>query len=327
MGDLTVLVVGGAGYIGTHMVKALIESNAEVIVLDNLSRGHRSLLPGGHLIEGDMGDRELLDMIFSKNRIDAVMHFAACSLVGESVHAPLMYYDNNIAKTVSLLEAMVRHRVKYFIFSSSAAVYGEPSEIPIVETHACSPTNPYGATKLAVEGLLKYCDQAYGLTSACLRYFNAAGADPSAQVGERHDPETHLIPLILQVATGISDAVQIFGTDYPTSDGTCIRDYIHVNDLIQAHFLSLQFLLNGGASVVYNLGNSRGYSVREVIETAEKVTGRPIRAIESKRRAGDPSTLIAGSEKIRRELNWKPAFEDLETIIQTAWAWHQKEQQ
>ena len=319
----TILVVGGAGYIGSHMVKELLDAGYTVIVLDNFSTGHRDLLPGGLLIEGDLGDPKLLDALFTQHEIDAVMHFAAFSLVGESVVNPLKYYRNNLARTIELLDAMIRFDVKKFIFSSTAAVYGEPVRVPITETHPSSPTNPYGATKIAVERMLKDCDQAHGLKSVCLRYFNAAGADESGNIGERHRPESHLIPLVLKVATGERKNIKIFGTDYDTPDGTCLRDYIHVTDLARAHLLALNHLLSGGQSAVYNLGNSKGASVREVISLAEKITGRRIPVVETGRRAGDPAVLVAGSEKIKTELGWRPRYETLETIIQTAWNWHQ----
>ena len=319
-----ILVVGGAGYIGAHMVNALLRANYDVVTLDNLSTGHRDLLPGGELIVGNLGDAGLLDHIFSSHRIDAVMHFAAYSLVGESVANPLKYYHNNVAQTVELLDAMVRHSVDYFIFSSTAAVYGEPRKIPIKEDHPCNPTNPYGATKIAVEHMLKDCDSAHGIKFVALRYFNAAGADTSGKLGERHDPETHLIPSILKVAAGERQHVKIFGDNYPTPDGTCLRDYIHVNDLTQAHLLALEALFEGKESTVYNLGNSRAHSVLEVINTARKVTGHSIPAVVAEPRPGDPAALVASSEKIRSELGWQPSYEDLETIIETAWLWHQK---
>ncbi|MGB2929412.1 MAG: UDP-glucose 4-epimerase GalE [Desulfobacterales bacterium] len=320
-----VLVVGGAGYIGSHMVKDLLDTGYDVITLDDLSTGHRELLPGGEFIEGGLGDTVLLDNLFSTHTISAVMHFAAFSLVGESVEKPLKYYRNNMAATAELLDSMIRHNVKRFIFSSTAAVYGEPVEIPITESHPRNPTNPYGASKIAVERMLKDCDSAYGLKYISLRYFNAAGADKSGKIGERHRNETHLIPLALEVATGRRENIKIFGANYPTPDGTCIRDYIHVSDLTGAHLLALKSLLSGGNSAVYNLGNNRGYSVREVIELARKVTGKPIPAIEADKRPGDPAILIASSDKIKKKLGWKPKYEDLETIIKTAWKWHQKE--
>jgi UDP-glucose 4-epimerase len=320
-----ILVVGGAGYIGSHMVKDLLDAGHDVITLDDLSTGHRDLLPGGTFVEGDLGDKDILNQLFSTHNISAVMHFAAFSLVGESVENPLKYYRNNLAATTVLLSEMVRHRVKRFIFSSTAAVYGEPLEIPITENHPSNPTNPYGATKIAVERMLHDCDLSYGLKYISLRYFNASGADESGTIGERHTQETHLIPLILKVATGEREDVRIFGTDYPTPDGTCIRDYIHVSDLTRAHLLALQELLSGGKSAVYNLGNNQGYSVREVVELAKKVTGKKIPVIEADRRPGDPAILVASSEKIKASLGWKPKFENLETIIKTAWVWHQNE--
>jgi len=320
-----ILVVGGAGYIGSHMVKDLLDTGYGVITLDDLSTGHRELVTGGEFIEGGLGDRVLLDNLFSSHTISAVMHFAAFSLVGESVENPLKYYRNNMAATAELLDSMIRHDVKRFIFSSTAGVYGEPVDIPITEAHPCNPTNPYGASKIAVERMLKDCDSAYGLKYISLRYFNASGADESGNIGERHHNETHLIPLILEVATGRRENIKIFGTHYPTPDGTCIRDYIHVSDLTRAHLLALETLMSGGDSAVYNLGNNRGYSVREVIELARKVTGKPIPAIEADKRPGDPAVLIASSDKIKEALGWKPQYEDLETIIKTAWVWHRKE--
>jgi len=320
-----ILVVGGAGYIGSHMVKDLLDAGYHVITLDDLSTGHRELLPGGEFVEGGLGDAVLLDKLFSTHKISAVMHFAAFSLVGESVEKPLKYYRNNMAATAELLDSMIRHSVKRFIFSSTAAVYGEPVDIPITESHPCTPTNPYGESKIAVERMLKDCDSAYGLKYISLRYFNAAGADRSGEIGERHRNETHLIPLVLEVAAGRRENIKIFGTNYPTPDGTCIRDYIHVSDLSGAHLLALDSLLSGGDSAVYNLGNNRGYSVREVIELSRKVTGKPIPAIEADKRPGDPAILIASSDKIKKNLGWKPVYEDLETIIKTAWKWHQRE--
>jgi len=325
MKNKKILVVGGAGYIGSHMVKDLLDADCDVITLDDLSTGHLELLPGGEFIEGSLGDTVLLDKLFSTHKISAVMHFAAFSLVGESVEKPLKYYRNNMAATTELLDSMIRHKVKRFIFSSTAAVYGEPVEIPITENHPCNPTNPYGTSKIAVERMLKDCDSAHGLKYISLRYFNASGADESGDIGERHTNETHLIPLILEVANGLRENINIFGTNYPTHDGTCIRDYIHVSDLTQAHLLALEALLSGGKSAVYNLGNNRGYSVREVIELARKVTGKPIPAVEAAKRPGDPGILIASSDKIKKTLGWKPKFEDLENIIKTAWVWHQKE--
>ena len=321
----TILVVGGAGYIGSHMVLDLQRAGYPVVTLDNLSRGHRELVPGGDFIEGDLGNPADLDTVFSRYPVKAVMHFAAWSLVGESVEQPLAYYRNNVANTLALLEAMQRHDIPHFIFSSTAAVYGEPERTPITEDHPCAPTNPYGATKLAVERLLQDVSNASEMSFTALRYFNAAGADATGDIGERHQPETHLIPLILQVATGEREAIRIFGEDYPTPDGTCLRDYVHVTDLTQAHLLALESLLDGGGNAIYNLGNSTGYSVRQVIDVAREVTGHPIPSIVSERRAGDPAILVADSSRIRSGLGWKPEYESLEAIIRTAWAWHRKE--
>ncbi|MBW1841647.1 MAG: UDP-glucose 4-epimerase GalE [Deltaproteobacteria bacterium] len=307
------------------MVKELLRAGYRVITLDDLSKGHRDMLQGGLFIEGDFGDAVLMDTILSDHRIDAVMHFAALSLMGESVDNPLEYYRSNVSKTAELLDSMKRNNVRWFIFSSTAAVYGEPVEVPITEDHPSHPSNPYGATKFTVERMLRECDAAHDLKYISLRYFNAAGADAGGQIGERHDPETHLIPLILKVATGERENIRIFGTDYPTPDGTCIRDYIHVSDLAEAHLLALDALMSRKESAVYNLGNSKGYSVREVIEVARKVTEKSIQAVEVDRREGDPAVLVASSDKIRKELGWKPRYEDLETIIKTAWVWHQKE--
>ena len=325
MNKPAILVIGGAGYIGSHMVADLLRTGYPVVTLDNLSRGHRELLPGGDFIEGDLGNSGDLDRVFSQYPVKAVMHFAAWSLVGESVEKPLEYYRNNVANTLTLLEAMQQHGVPHFIFSSTAAVYGEPVETPITEDHPCAPTNPYGATKLAVERMLQDASAASGLSYSCLRYFNAAGADAAGKIGERHQPETHLVPLVLQVATGERDAIRIFGTDYPTPDGTCLRDYVHVSDLTRAHLLALEALLNGGGNAVYNLGNSTGYSVKQVIDTAREITGHAIPARVAERRAGDPAVLVADSSRIRTELGWQPEYESLEAILRTAWAWHQQE--
>lgn len=316
-----VLVVGGAGYIGSHMVQLLLEQGHEVVVLDNLSTGHRRLVVGGRLVKGCLGDRKLLDGILSTHKIAAVMHFAAFSLVGESVQVPLKYYQNNVAETIALIERMLHHGVKRFIFSSTAAVYGEPEEIPIGEDHPCRPTNPYGFSKLCVERILSDCQAAYGLKSMCLRYFNAAGAHASGRIGEMHDPESHLIPLVLKSARS-GKPVRIFGMDYPTPDGTCLRDYVHVADLAQAHLLALNALLEDAPGAVYNLGNSVGYSVRQVIDLAVKVTGKKINVIEDARRPGDPAILVAKADKIKRTLGWKPMYEDLKIILETAWRWH-----
>lgn len=325
MKAIKILVVGGAGYIGAHMVKDLLHAGYEVVTLDDLSTGYREMLAGGTFVEGSLGDPGVINTVFSDHQIAAVMHFAAFSQVGESMENPLKYYRNNLAATTILLSAMVRHGVKRFIFSSTAAVYGEPVKVPITEDHPCNPTNPYGATKVAVERMLRDCDAAYGLKHISLRYFNAAGADESGTIGEKHNPETHLIPLVLEVAAGEREDIKVFGTNYPTADGTCIRDYIHVSDLTQAHLLALEYLLKGDESAVYNLGNSRGSSVNEVIELARKVTGQQIPSVEADARPGDPAVLVASSDKIRSELGWRPRYEDLETIIKTAWKWHQKQ--
>jgi len=320
-----ILVVGGAGYIGSHMVIDLVRDGYPVVVLDNLSRGHRELVTGGEFVQGDLGNPADLERIFRDHDIRAVMHFAAHSLVGESVEQPLVYYRNNVANSITLLEAMQQAGIRHFIFSSTAAVYGEPVETPITEDHPCLPTNPYGATKLAVERLLRDVSAAGGMSFSILRYFNAAGADASGKIGERHQPETHLIPLVLQVATGRRQSIRIYGEDYPTPDGTCLRDYIHVSDLTRAHMLALEALLDGAGNSTYNLGNSTGYSVRQIIETARDITGHPIPAVIGERRAGDPAILIADSGRIRQALGWRPQYESIEAIIHSAWAWHQQE--
>jgi len=325
MAKPVILVVGGAGYIGSHMVLDLLRADYPVVTLDNLSRGHRELLPGGEFIEGDLGNPADLEAVFSQYPVRAVMHFAAHSQVGESVDEPLMYYRNNVANTIGLLECMQRAGVRHFIFSSTAAVYGEPERVPIPEDHPREPTNPYGATKLAVERLLVDLGPACGLSWSVLRYFNAAGADASGRLGERHEPETHLIPLVLQVANGQRTGIRIFGDDYPTPDGTCLRDYVHVSDLTRAHLLALEALLAGSGNSIYNLGNSTGYSVREVIEAARRITGHPIPTDVASRRAGDPAILVADSSRVRTELGWQPVYEDIDAILRTAWAWHQRE--
>ena len=321
---MRILVFGGAGYIGSHTALELIRAGEEVVVADNLQTGFRAAIPeGATFYQGDIRDRAFLDDLFTKEKIDAVIHFAACSLVGESVNLPLKYYDNNLCGTKVLLEAMVAHDVKKIVFSSTAATYGEPENIPILETDRTLPTNPYGETKLAMEKMFHWTANAHGLRYVSLRYFNACGADASGTIGEAHNPESHLIPLILQVPNGKREAISIYGTDYDTPDGTCIRDYIHVTDLAQAHILAVQYLQNGGESSIFNLGNGVGYSVREVIETARKVTGHPIPAVETPRRAGDPARLVASSEKAKAVLGWKPVHDSLEEIIASAWNWHQ----
>jgi len=320
-----ILVVGGAGYIGSHMVLDLLRAGYPVVTLDNLSRGHRELVPGGEFIAGDLGNPDDIESVFRQYPIAAVMHFAAHSLVGESVEQPLLYYRNNVANTLTLLEAMQQAGIRHFIFSSTAAVYGEPQQTPITEDHPCAPQNPYGASKLAVERILHDVSQASGMTYSILRYFNAAGADASGTIGERHRPETHLIPLVLQVATGERESIRIFGEDYPTPDGTCLRDYIHVSDLTRAHLLTLEALLDGQGNSVFNLGNSTGYSVREIIDTARSITGHPIPAVTAARRKGDPAILIADSSRIRERLGWRPHYENITDIIQSAWQWHRQE--
>jgi UDP-glucose 4-epimerase len=320
-----ILVSGGAGYVGSHALKELRKEGFRCLVVDNLVYGHSQFAKDAELIEGDTGNLELLEKIFRHNEIEAVMHFAAYAYVGESVIDPAKYYQNNVVSTLSLLKAMVTAKVNEIIFSSTCATYGNPQEIPITENHPQDPINPYGATKLIVERMLRDFDQAYGLRSVIFRYFNAAGADPGGEIGEWHEPETHLIPLVLDVAAGMRDTVQIYGTDYPTPDGTCIRDYIHVTDIAQAHLLGLRELMIGKPSNVFNLGNGGGFSVREVIQTAEKVTGQKIKVIETSRRPGDPPVLVGSAQKAQQVLGWKPQFPDLESILQTAWNWHQKQ--
>ncbi|MCI6191336.1 MAG: UDP-glucose 4-epimerase GalE [Clostridium sp.] len=318
----TILVCGGAGYIGSHMVAELLENNNEVVVLDSLVKGHKEALLGGKLYVGDLRDRKILDKVFTENKIDAVIDFAAFSLVGESMTEPLKYFNNNVYGTISLLEAMRDYNVKYIVFSSTAATYGEPEVVPIAENSKTVPTNAYGESKLLVEKILRWCDHAYGIKYTTLRYFNAAGAHISGKIGEDHSPETHLIPIILDVALGNREKIMMFGDDYDTKDGTCVRDYIHVSDLASAHSLALKRLMNGGDSAIYNLGNGTGFTVKEMVEIARKVTGHPIPAEVAERRAGDPAVLIASSEKAMKELGWKPKYADVETIISTAWNWH-----
>lgn len=318
---MAILVCGGAGYIGSHMVAHLLENGEDVVVLDNFVKGHIDALTGGKLYVGNVGDRTILDRVFKENKIEAVIDFAAYSLVGESVENPLKYFDNNVSSVINLLKAMVDYGTKYFVFSTTAATYGEPENIPILETDRTFPTNPYGESKLAVEKILKWCDKAYGLRYTALRYFNAAGAHINGKIGEDHNPETHLIPLIFQAALKKRDKIYIFGDDYNTPDGTCVRDYVHVTDLASAHLLALNRLRSGKDSAIYNLGNGKGFSVKEVVDVTRKVTGRDIEAEIAPRRAGDPGTLIASSEKAMKELNWKPQFNSLETIIDTAWKW------
>lgn len=320
---MAILVLGGAGYIGSHTALELVKAGNEVVIADNLVTGYSKAIPeGAKFYEGDLRDSDFLDNLFHQENIDAVIHFAAYSLVGESVTNPLKYYDNNLCGTKILLDAMVKNNVDKIVFSSTAATYGEPENIPILESDRTCPTNPYGETKLAMEKMFKWTANAHGMRFVSLRYFNACGADESGTIGEAHNPESHLIPLILQVPNGKRETISIYGTDYDTPDGTCIRDYIHVTDLAQAHILAVQYLNNGGESDIFNLGNGVGYSVREVIETARKVTGHPIPATETSRRAGDPARLVASSEKAKSVLGWKPVHDSLEEIIASAWNWH-----
>ena len=320
---MAVLVCGGAGYIGSHCVYGLIAQKEDVVVIDNLQAGHgKAVHEAAKFYQGDIKDSTFLDKVFSENSIDAVIHFAANSLVGVSVKEPLTYYHNNVYGSQVLLEAMCRHHVNKIVFSSTAAVYGEPENVPILESDKTEPTNPYGETKLAVEKMMKWADQAHGIKYIVLRYFNVAGAHESAEIGEDHSPETHLLPLILQVPLNKRENITIFGDDYDTPDGTCIRDYIHVMDLVDAHLLALGKLREGADSNVYNLGNGEGFSVKEMIDAARQVTGHPIPAIVVERRDGDPSKLIASSEKAQVELGWKLKYNRVEDIIDSAWKWH-----
>lgn len=322
---MAILVLGGAGYIGSHTALELVKSGRDVVIADSLVTGYKKAIPEkARFYQGDIRDFEFLDNLIQQEKIDAVIHFAAYSLVGESVANPLKYYGNNLYGTKILLEAMVKNNIDKIVFSSTAATYGEPENIPVLESDRTCPTNPYGETKLAVEKMFKWVAEAHGLRYVSLRYFNACGADENGIIGEAHNPESHLIPIILQVPNGKRETISIYGTDYDTPDGTCIRDYIHVTDLAQAHILAVKYLYNGGKSDIFNLGNGVGYSVREVIETARKVTGRPIPVTETSRRAGDPARLVASSEKAKRILGWKPVHNCLEEIIASAWNWHKK---
>lgn len=320
---MTILVLGGAGYIGSHTVYELIDNGEDVVIIDNLLTGHEEAVhPKARFYKGDIRDKEFLDSVFKKEKIDAVIHFATSSLVGESMEKPLKYYDNNLCGTKILLDSMVEHGIDKIVFSSTAAVYGEPGRIPILETDKTEPTNTYGETKLSMEKMFKWIGKAHGLRYVSLRYFNACGAHVSGKIGEDHNPESHLIPLILQVPNGKREFISIFGEDYQTKDGTCIRDYIHVTDLAQAHILAVKYLQNGGESDIFNLGNGIGFSVKEVIETARRVTQNAIPAKVTPRRAGDPAKLIASSDKAKKVLGWKPQHAELDEIISTAWNWH-----
>lgn len=321
---MKVLVLGGAGYIGSHTVYELIDDGQDVVIIDNLETGHiEAVHEKAKFYQGDIRDRAFLDDVFSQETdIDAVIHFAANSLVGESMVNPLKYYDNNLCGTKVLLEALVAHGIDKVVFSSTAATYGEPERVPILESDKTEPTNTYGETKLSMEKMFKWTGKAHGLRYVSLRYFNACGAHPNGKIGEAHNPETHLIPLILQVPNGQREAISIFGDDYDTMDGTCVRDYIHVLDLAQAHILAVKYLMAGNESNIFNLGNGVGHTVKQVIDTARKVTGDPIKVEMAPRRAGDPATLIASSAKAKEVLGWKPEHDDLEEIIATAWNWH-----
>lgn len=321
---MKVLVCGGAGYIGSHMVRHLVRSGHEVVVFDNLSTGHREAVGDVALVEGDVLDARALDAVFAAHRFDAVMHFCARSLVGESVQKPLAYYENNVVGTLGLMQAMQRAGVDKLVFSSTAAVFGQPQAALIDEDHPTQPINPYGASKLMVERMLADAAAAYGLRSVALRYFNAAGADASGELGESHDPETHLIPNVLRAALGQGGGLKVFGDDYATRDGTCVRDYVHVNDLAAAHLAAVQFMQEHDGAHVFNLGNGEGFTVLEVIEAARRVTGADVAFERAPRRAGDPAVLVASSTRAREQLGWQPEYTDIASIIETAWQWHRK---
>lgn len=322
---MKILVLGGAGYIGSHTVYELIDAGYDVVVIDNLLTGYKEAVhPKAKFYKGDIRDKDFLEQVFSQEKIDGVIHFAASSQVGESMVDPLKYYNNNLCGTEVLLESMVKHGINKIVFSSTAATYGEPESIPILETDRTEPTNCYGETKLSMEKMFKWTAKAHDLRYVSLRYFNACGAHPNGLIGEAHNPETHLIPLILQVPNGQREFISVYGSDYDTKDGTCVRDYIHVNDLAQAHILAMEYLTNGGESNVFNLGNGVGFTVQEVIETARTVTKHDIPSKLENRRAGDPSVLIASSEKAKKLLGWKLKYADLEIIIKTAWEWHMR---
>jgi len=321
---MSILVLGGAGYIGSHAVYQLIDQGYEVVVVDNLLTGHEQAIhPKAKFYKGDIREKAFLQNVFNSESIDGVIHFAASSLVGESMNNPIKYFDNNVYGTQVLLDVMTEYDVKNIVFSSTAATYGEQEVMPITEEMATIPTNAYGETKLTMEKMMKWCDQAHGIKFVSLRYFNVAGARSTGEIGEDHDPETHLIPVVLQVALGQREFISIFGDDYDTEDGTCIRDYIHVEDLIDAHILALRYLQDGGDSNVFNLGSSQGFSVKDIIDTAREVTGHPIPAKTVERRAGDPSSLIASSAKAKEVLGWNPKRTSIQQIIQDAWNWHQ----
>ena len=317
-----ILIAGGAGYIGSHANKLLNRKGYETVVYDNLSRGHREFAKWGHFVFGDLADKDQLRLCFKTYKIKAVMHYGAFCYVGESVNYPSEYYRNNVVNTLNLLDVMVEYGVKYFIFSSTCSTYGNPLRIPMAEDHPQHPINPYGKSKLMVEQILKDYDKAYDIRHVCLRYFNAAGADPEGEIGEWHEPEPHLIPQALKAASGECAQIQIYGVDYETQDGTCVRDYIHINDLAAAHILALEYLQNNFVSDVFNLGNGSGFSVKEVIQAVERVTGKSVKVTETKRRPGDPPVLVGSSDKARKILGWQPQYPSLDEIIETAWRWH-----
>lgn len=320
---MSILVCGGAGYIGSHTVHQLINQNKDVIIIDNLQTGHMSAVnKKAKFYKGDIRDSSFLDKVFSENNIESIIHFAANSLVGESMTKPLLYFNNNVYGMQVLLESMVKHNIKNIVFSSTAAVYGEPKRVPILEDDETNPTNPYGETKLAMEKMMKWCDKAYGIKFVALRYFNVAGALEDGSIGEDHSPETHLIPLILQVPLKKREFITVFGDDYSTPDGTCIRDYIHVIDLADAHIKAVEYLEKGNGSNIFNLGNGVGFSVKEMITAAEESTNEKIKVVLGERRAGDPAQLIASSEKARKILGWTPKYTNVKDIISTAWGWH-----
>lgn len=320
---MSILVCGGAGYIGSHTVHQLINQNKDVIIIDNLQTGHMDAVnKKAKFYKGDIRDSSFLDKVFSENNIESIIHFAANSLVGESMTKPLLYFNNNVYGMQVLLESMVKHNIKNIVFSSTAAVYGEPKRVPILEDDETNPTNPYGETKLAMEKMMKWCDKAYGIKFVALRYFNVAGALEDGSIGEDHSPETHLIPLILQVPLKKREFITVFGDDYSTPDGTCIRDYIHVIDLADAHIKAVEYLEKGNGSNIFNLGNGVGFSVKEMITAAEESTNEKIKVVLGERRAGDPAQLIASSEKARKILGWTPKYTNVKDIISTAWGWH-----
>ncbi|MGD6944283.1 UDP-glucose 4-epimerase GalE [Cytobacillus gottheilii] len=319
---MSILITGGAGYIGSHTVQYFAEKNEDVVVVDNLQNGHKDSVQIDHFYNIDIRDKDALREVFKNHDIEGVIHFAANSLVGESMTNPYKYYDNNVYGMMCLLDVMKENKVEKIVFSSTAAVYGEPKQIPIMETDETNPTNPYGETKLAMEKMMRWFEQGYHTKYVSLRYFNAAGASERGTIGEDHDPETHLIPLILQVALGVREHISIFGGDYPTNDGTCVRDYIHVMDLAAAHYLALEYLRKGNKSEIFNLGNGNGYSVKEVIDAARRVTNHSIPAELKDRRSGDPAVLIASSEKAKEILGWNPQYNSLDKMIKDAWHWH-----